>query len=194
MSNTSPRISLPAEAIAEFESVERSDWTDGIGLEELVDWINWVADRFRPDEIDESARTSQEFTQRSFRHYQTLGCIDKPERVGRKGVYRFRQYLQALLIRKLLWERVPSSQIVPLMKGRSNEELKRLLFEGIEIVPNRTRDKEPCVSRPSGHPDSWTRVPLGSGIELHFREGTSKPGPAEIGEIIENVRRYLESR
>lgn len=191
MSTNSRQISLPEAAIAQFDSVENSDWSEGVGLEELVDWINWVADRFRPEEIGDSTRSSQEFTTRSFRHYQTLGCIDKPERVGRKGVYRFRQYLQALLIRKLLWERVPSAQIVALMDGRSNEELKRLLFEGIKIVPGQGRETESSHSPALALPESWSRIELNPGVELHLKGDRPSLKNNEIEALLDRIRGIL---
>ena len=193
MSTRSRQISLPEAAIAQFDSVENSDWSEGVGLEELVEWINWVADRFRPEEIGDSTRSSQEFTARSFRHYQTLGCIDKPERVGRKGVYRFRQYLQALLIRKLLWERVPSAQIVALMDGRSNEELKQLLFEGIEIVPGQAQALSSSPAGSTGS-ESWTRLSLAPGMELHLRADRPALSPTEVEALLDRVREQLGSR
>lgn len=91
------------------------DWSEGVTLPELLDWINGVAARFRPDDVGADSRAGEEFTPRTFRHYQTLGCIDAPDRVGKRAVYRFRQYVQALLLRRLIWERLPSERIATIM-------------------------------------------------------------------------------
>ena len=124
------KIRIPESAIEELDQVEQIDWEEGVGLQELIDWINQIVERFRPDSINASARSSAAFTPRSFRHYQTMGCIDAPKRAGKSVNYGFKHYLQGLVIRKLLWEKVPSEQIAKLMAGKDTGELKRLLLEG----------------------------------------------------------------
>lgn len=162
-----------------------------MSLDSLVKWINWVAERFRPDEIGDSSRSSEDFTVRSFRHYQTLGCIDSPARVGRSARYYFRHYLQALLIRKLIWERVSSSQISRMMKERSNDELKRLLFEGVDIVSS---DGIPLLAEPPNHGiERWIRQQLTPEVEIHLMEPRSKLGPEEVSRVLEKIRALLES-
>ena len=191
MSTKIPKIRISQEAAFEFEVVERSDWSEGVSLESLVQWINWVAERFRPEEIGNSSRSSEEFTVRSFRHYQTLGCIDSPTRAGRSARYHFRHYLQALLIRKLIWERVSSAQIARMMEGRSSEELKRLLFDGIEIVSS---DGTPLSTDHSHQAaERWTRQPLTTGVEIHLMESRPKLEPKEVARVLEKIRALLES-
>ena len=189
MSTKRPAIRIPASAIREFEEVERMDWSEGISLNDLLEWINAVAARFRPDEIGVTSRASQEFSPRTFRHYQTLGCIDAPERVGKQAVYRFRHYVQALLLRKLIWERVPSEKITALMAGRSTAETKQLLFEGIEIVARKSRDGESAAASTTG--EAWKRIGIAPGIELHLRGDLPKPKPAELKQIIARLETAL---
>jgi len=179
VSQKHPAIRIPASAIREFEQVERMDWAEGISLIQLLAWINDVATRFRPDEIGVDSRASQEFSPRTFRHYQTLGCIDAPERAGKQVVYRFRHYVQALLLRKLLWERVPSERIAALMAGRGTAELKRLLFDGIEIVA-----RQGGSTTPPGSVGTWKRVAVAPGIELHLHGDLTKPKPAELKQLL----------
>jgi hypothetical protein len=62
------------------------------------------------------------------------GGVAAPERAGKQVIYRSHHFAQALVVRKLLWERVNSERLVELMAGRSTDETKRMLFEGIEIV------------------------------------------------------------
>lgn len=191
--HANPRIRIPQSAIEELEMVEQADWSVGIPLEVLLEWINDVAARFRPQEIDESARAGQEFTARTLRHYQTLGCIAPPRRQGKRAHYEFRHYLQALVLRKLLWERLPSEQIVRLMSGRSIEEYKQLLFEGIEIVPRRTASKDQAGGRqptPSG-PHVWTRHELADGIELALRRGRATLTQRQADQLMTAIRSLL---
>lgn len=183
-----PRIRIPESALEELAVVESWDWGGGIGLDELIGWINSVAARFRPDEIDESARASQEFTARTFRHYQTLGCIDAPKRDGRRAVYGFRHYLQGLLLRKLIWERVPSERIAALMRGRTVEEYNALLLEGIEIVPGASGAVERMPLRAA---TTWTRLALAEGVELHLEKDRPPLSEEELAEALARVRDLL---
>lgn len=174
-----PAIRIPAAAIRELEQVEQWDWSDGVSLTDLLEWINAVVARFRPDEIGADSRASQEFSPRTFRHYQTLGCIDAPERAGKQVVYRFRHYLQGLLIRKLLWERVPSEKIATLMAGRTTADYKQLLFQGIEIVARPSHSSASLVATPQAA-EAWKRIGVVPGVELHLRGDLPKPKPAEL--------------
>lgn len=179
---------VPAAALEEFEEVERRDWTEGLTLDELVEWVNVVAARFRPDEVGDDSRASRNLTPRTLRHYQTLGCIDMPARRGRRAVYRFRHYVQALLLRKLVWERMPSERIAALMAGRATEELKRLLFEGIEVIARGT-PAEP----PSGG-EMWFRIRIAPGVELAMQDGMENPGETALRGWMERVESSLRAR
>lgn len=183
MAASHSRIRIPESALRELEVVAQMDWSQGVSLDGLVRWVNAVADRFRPDEIGDSSRAGTGLTARSLRHYQTLGCIDKPQRLGRTAVYRFRHYLQALLVRKFLWEGMPSAQIVALMAGRSNADYKQLLLEGIEILPSRA-GHAPELQR-------WIRVPLAPGVELHYAVDQPPLEGLEIDAAAERVREVL---
>ena len=184
----SQRIRIPESAIAELEAVEETDWDEGIGLQELIDWINQVVERFRPDFINDNARSSAAFSSRSFRHYQTLGCVDAPKRAGKTVTYGFKHYLQGLVIRKLLWERVPSEQIATLMAGKDMGQLKKLLLDGIEVVAAGTDN---AVAKFPSERGTWNRVLLAPGIELHLEASRSVLGANEVTTILEKLRQHL---
>ena len=177
-------IKIPASAVRELEDVSRMDWSDGIALPELLHWINTVVARFRPDGIGGDSRAGAEFTPRTFRHYQTLGCIDEPGKDGKRAIYRFRHYLQGLVIRKLLWENIPSADISRLMAGRTTEQLKRLLLDGVEIIPK----SSPAEPQPSRQPESWKRTTVLPGLEIHLRDDLPKPRRAELDQWLEQIR------
>ena len=181
-------IRIPESAVREFDAVERMDWSEGVTLPELLDWINGVTARFRPDDVSADSRAGEEFTPRTFRHYQTLGCIDAPDRVGKRAVYRFRQYVQALLLRRLIWERLPSERIATIMSGRSTAELKRLLFEGIEVVP---RHSEATRQSQSAEAVTWKRISVVPGVELHVRSDLTRPRPREMNEWLARLEAAL---
>lgn len=183
-----PTIRIPAAAIRELEQVEQMDLAEGILLADLLEWINTVVARFRPDEIGEDSRASGEFTARTFRHYQTLGCIDAPQRVGRQVYYGFRHYMQGLVIRKLLWERVPSDRIAALMAGRTTPQLKQLLLEGVEIIPKHAAAAaDPMPSAP----EAWRRITIVPGLEIHLRGDLPKPKPSELNRLLTLIENAL---
>ncbi|MDF1861971.1 MAG: hypothetical protein P1U87_17265 [Verrucomicrobiales bacterium] len=182
------KIRIPESAMAELDAVEAMDWEEGVGLKELIDWINQIVERFRPDSINANARSSAAFTPRSFRHYQTMGCIDAPKRAGKSVHYGFKHYLQGLVIRKLLWEKVPSEQIVKLMAGKDTGELKRLLLEGIEIVAAGGRREGDTLATDGG---TWKRVVLAPGVELHLESSRRTLSKQEIDGIVKRVREHL---
>jgi 3-hydroxyacyl-CoA dehydrogenase len=78
-----------------------------------------------------------------------------------------------------------------MMKGRSNDELKRLLFEGIEFVSS---DGTPLSTNHSHQAaERWTRQELTTGVEIHIMEPRPKLGPKEIASVLEKIRALLES-
>ena len=191
MTKSKPIFRIPAEALEEFQLVEAMDWSEGVRLTDLVGWVNMVAERFRPAGIGEGTRASSEFSERTFRHYQTLGCIDAPERDGKQVVYRFRQYVQALLLRRLLWENLPSAAISTVMAGRTTAELKQLLLEGIEILPRSTgRTKSPPAD--AGR-EAWNRIVIAPGVELHLREGLKRPTEKQLRQWLRRVEDLLSN-
>lgn len=181
-------IRIPESALDEFNAVEAMDWSEGITLESMLDWVNYVAARFRPDEIGDSSRASAEFSARTFRHHQTLGCIDAPTKAGRQAVYGFRHYVQALLLRKFIWERIPSERIIDIMRARSTAELKHLLFRGIEIV---SRPPDDPTEAPPSSSEIWKRIGVIPGLELHLRSDLKKPRPGDLDGLLALIESAL---
>lgn len=180
-------IRIPEAALSELDQLEQINWGDGVGLEDLIAWINQIVERFHPGS-PAAGRSSAAFTTRSFRHYQTLGCIDPPKRAGKSVVYGFKHYLQGLVIRKLLWEKMSSEQIAALMAGKETGELKRLLLDGIAIVPaGGGEDAEPLPADAG----TWKRVVLGPGVELHLKTPRRALSPKEVEKVLERVREWL---
>ena len=187
----STKIQISEADITEFQMVENMNWETGVSLRELVEWINEVAERFQPGSTDRDARSSQNFTERSFRHYQTLGCIDAPRRVGRSAVYGFRQYLQALLIRKLLWERMSAEQISKSMVDKSNQEYKQMLFADIEVLPVPATKAQQSPAK-NTTPSQWTRHIVSKGIELHIEGNQAALNNAAKKQILSEIERLLD--
>jgi hypothetical protein len=182
---------LPERALREFEKIAQSDWKVGIPLTELLTRVNRVAEHLAPEDDGRNSRVKRAFTERSFRHYATLGCIDLPEKKGRRSFYGFRHFVEALLVRKLLWQRVPSEQIASTMSGRGTEELKRMFLGGIEVVARGGEDRNAQESPASGMVEMWKRVKLRPGVELHFRNDLPRLSETELVELVARLETAL---
>lgn len=180
-------IRIPETALSELDQMEKLDWGPGFGLDELVASINQIAERFLPDSPVVGVRASAAFTPRTFRHYQTMGCIDAPKRAGKSVVYGFKHYLQGLVIRKFLWEKMSSDQVAALMSGKDTAELKRLLLGGIEIVPAGGAKAD----QPPSDAGTWKRVALAPGVELHLESSRRKLSQEDVERVVRRVRDSL---
>ena len=119
-----------------------------------------------------------------------LHGIDAPERAGKSAVYGLRHFVQSLLVRKLLWVHLPAERIATLMAGRSTEEMKGMLFEGVEMV---ARDGAGEGNQECG-PDAvaiWKCVRVSPGVELHMRDDLPKPKPASLKKLLADLEAAL---
>ena len=187
---------LPAGALREFEKAAASEWGDGVPLAGLLTRVNRVAAQLITQEDGRHSRVKRLFTERSFRHYQTLGCIDPPEKGGHRALYGYRHLVQALLVRKLLWERVPSEQIAVVIAGRGTGEVEQMFLGGVSMVARTEGDRAAVASGTStpGPAETWRRIQVSPGVELHLRDDLKKPKPAELKQIVERLERALRRR
>lgn len=200
MNQSSPFSRLPDAALSEYTKMAKAGWQGGVSLFELLNRINDVAEVLLccdDQRRSQAGRVRRIFTERSFRHYQTLGCIDVPEKDGHWAKYGFRHFLQALLVRKLLWERVPARQIVTMLLGRGTDELERMLLGGVEIVARvggggggSGADGEDHGSA-AGPVERWNRVRVMPGVELHLNADLPRPKPAELRRLMELLEKAL---
>ena len=177
--------------ILAFKKVAAMGWDDGVSLDELLARVNRVAAKLLPAEEDGDSRISPTFLPRTFRHYVTLGCIDAGRREGRHVVYYYRHFLQALLLRRLLSERVPARRMPEIMAGRSNEETERMLLGGVEIVSRPGAGSVPAELTVGGGAAVWKRIGVAPGVELHLRENLSKPKPSALKELLVRLESAL---
>jgi len=181
-------IQIPPSALKELQQLENEDWS--VSAQELVDWVNHIAGRFLPANTpDKSGRVSENLSLRAMRYYHTLGCIDAPVREGREAHYGFRHYLQALLVRKMLWQRVPASTMADLLPGRTTDDYKNLLLEDIQLIakPGSTQSPRSSV----GESETWRRLRVCDGIELHLSEKITRIEGKSIPAILEKIEEAL---
>ena len=184
--------SISTAAARAFDEAERADWSQGVPLSELLDRINRVAERLLPDDRRDS-RVSRTFTPRSFRRYQTLGCIDAPQRDGQRVVYGFGHFVQALLVRKLLWGGMSAERIVVELDGLSSTGARALLFDRSEIA-TADADVEFEGGAPScGRGEAWTRFVVMPGIELHLQDDLPPLTSRQVEGLLVRIERVLRS-
>lgn len=181
-------IQIPPSALKELQQLEDENWS--VSAQDLVNWVNHAAERFLPlNEEDKSQRVSDSLGLRSMRHYQTLGCIDAPVREGREARYGFRHYLQALLVRKMLWQRVPSEKMAQILSSKTISEYKNLLLQGIELVVKPTTgDSSPAFVAGT---ETWKRLRISEGVELHLNQETGRLAPKSIPVLLEKIEAAL---
>lgn len=69
------------------------------------------------------------YSERHFGLYQTLCCADPAEKEGRRSAHGSRNFLQALLVRRLLWEWCRRRRSLGL-SGRGTGEAERMFLGG----------------------------------------------------------------
>jgi DNA-binding transcriptional MerR regulator len=191
-SSSQSKITLPVSALHELQDLEAIEWS--LPAHDIVSWVNEAVARYLPqDESAASGRVSQEFTLRTLRYYQTLGCIDAPQREGRAVHYGFRQYLQALLVRKLLWERMPAERIAQLLKSRSTSEYKEMLLDGIEIIARASGHQERDNKKSAQSAETWVRVSLASGLEIHLCPEVSEIKSSEMKSLLSGFEKAVRT-
>lgn len=139
------------------------------------------------------------------RHYTSCKLIDRPARIGREGRYGYRHLVQLLVVRRLLMEGYTAGAIYKLVYRMSTPELRALLEQGVHLQLNpppinpalaflqQVQDRSehrygepmrvsPSVSRrevpPPSHspqPESWKRIEVVPGFEVHIRDDFNFP-------------------
>jgi hypothetical protein len=174
--------------------LEHSDYS--YRMEDLVGLVNAAALRFLPLTDESDGRLKGGFTARTLRHYQTLGCLDSPELVGRVAIYRYRHYLQALLIRKLLFESFSSQQIKDFTANRTTEGLLELLMRNVEVEETPVR----CTYENqdlAGHvfvAEQWTELKLSPEITLKVRGPHSSLTDGQYKELLKQALAAIQSQ
>jgi len=201
MNITNPGRSVSLAVKAEFQNAVSADWGDGVLLPELLERVNRVASTFASGDDEAGAgegRVKKAFSERSLRHYQTMGCIDSPGKDGRRSIYGLHHFIQALLVRKLLWERMSSEQIVGVLEGQSSGDLAQMFLEGFDLVPKPASGTaeislDAAFSKKSStSAEVWKRLHVAPGVELHLHGGFPVLSKAVVKHLVAQITRALE--
>jgi hypothetical protein len=190
-------LSIDALLMAETARDSQDDWRNHrMPIRDLLVRINRASAQLLKDgeyKNEGDGRVRKSLSERSFRHYQTLGYISAPFKFGRRAVYGRHHFLQALLIRKLLLCRLTSLQVATVMRGKSSDDIRRLLVTTPDLMTWVGREKaRHRRAAPAKQPDTWRRIRLASGVEIHIRAELPAIKQAEVKrltEVFESVLR-----
>ena len=149
--------------------------------------------------------------ERTIRYYMAEGLVQTPEeRQGTASVFGYLNLLQLLTVKKLQAEHLPIRKIRELVAGKSEQELETLL--GIGSTAKKSRETEAkrylesllaptpmldaapppkqAATAPPPQTDqsqSWQRVEIEPGLELHIRSDYAPPTSARTKSLLEKA-------
>jgi DNA-binding transcriptional MerR regulator len=149
--------------------------------------------------------------ERTIRYYMAEGLVQTPEeRQGTASVFGYINLLQLLTVKKLQAEHLPIRKIRELVAGKSEHELETLLGIG-STAAKKSREteakrylesllaptsapptaplKEAAVPPPqqTDQSQSWQRVEIEPGLELHIRSDYAPPTSARTKSLLEKA-------
>lgn len=148
--------------------------------------------------------------ERTIRYYMAEGLVQTPEeKQGTASVFGYVNLLQLLTVKKLQAEHLPIRKIRELVAGKSEQELETLL--GIGSTAKKSRETEAkrylesllaptpvpeavppklAAAAPPPQTDqsqSWQRVEIEPGLELHIRSDYAPPTSARTKSLLEKA-------
>ena len=179
-------------------------------LDRFVEVTNDLLSQFLPSQ-GSGGRGQEPVNPRLVRYYTTQGWLDRPLKQGREARYTYRHLLQLLVLRRLLAEGYSASSIAGLIDGQGPGVLENILQGGAQLTLEAAnpalaflaeiRDRqERSASAPSpGSPapppspaETWTRLPLTDGLELHLRSDFRPPAtPAQRDRLLQRIADHL---
>ncbi len=114
---------------------------DSYGLSEFVAAIRHHARRYGIGEVD--GGVLDELKERTVRHYQSLGVIDRPEKTGREARYAKRHLLQMLVaLRARASTGISLRALAGNLTAMQDEALTDLLVNGVQVSFRRAPTSE----------------------------------------------------
>jgi DNA-binding transcriptional MerR regulator len=145
--------------------------------------------------------------ERTIRYYMAEGLVQTPEeKQGTASVFGYLNLLQLLTVKKLQAEHLPIRKIRELVAGKSEQELETLLGIGStkksretdakrylesllapSSAPAAAPLKQAAPSPPTDQSQSWQRVEIEPGLELHIRSDYAPPTSARTKSLLEKA-------
>ena len=148
--------------------------------------------------------------ERTIRYYMAEGLVQTPEeRQGTASVFGYINLLQLLTVKKLQAEHLPIRKIRELVAGKSEQELETLLGIGstaakksreteakrylesllapTPVPASAPRVEQAAPPQQTDQSQSWQRVEIEPGLELHIRSDYSPPTSARARSLLEKA-------
>jgi hypothetical protein len=126
---------------------------------------------------------------RSVRFYVSTGLIDRPEGTGTAATYHYRHFLQLLAVKIRQREGQTLDVIRGELRGMTGDALERRIAQS--LAPTLGSGAHTAVQREDDVEQTWRRVVVADGIELHVRDGTPAARESAIVAMREAVRAAL---
>ena len=86
-------------------------------------------------------------------------------------------------------ERLPTEQIDLLLVDRNIVELERMFLSGVEMVPKIAGHDPVSIEKASELMETWGRVRLATGIELHIQTNIAQLKPTELRKVMSQMEK-----
>jgi DNA-binding transcriptional MerR regulator len=126
---------------------------------------------------------------RAVRFYVASGLIDHPEGKGTAATYHYRHLLQLLVIKIRQREGQTLDTIKTEMHGVTGDSLEKRVAQS--LAPALGAGADTAVSHDDDPPESWRRIGVVDGIELHVRHDSPAARDDAVVAIREAVRAAL---
>ncbi len=152
---------------------------DAFTLDELLAEVGQLVTSLGLLGVQKDNRVSDLPDVRTVRYYTSLGLVDRPQIVGRQGIYGRRHILQLLAIKALQTLSLPLQEIQAKLYGLSDLELEGLTAA---IAGQRRAQSDEFQSRPV----LWREIVVAPGLKLMVEDGWS---PETDTEAVLNMMR-----
>ncbi len=150
MSNSSPNPGSSHTSLREVKAAG-GRW----GLDEFVEVVNSLVERYLPASRSFNIKLRDAFNPRLVRYYATFGLISPPEREGKEARYHYGHLLQALVIRRLLFEGYTAPVLLKMLAGKTEADYEAMLAGGVSMaaaaVPREEVDGHIAAAGPPEH-------------------------------------------
>ncbi|MBX9948879.1 MAG: MerR family transcriptional regulator [Candidatus Obscuribacterales bacterium] len=146
---------------------------DAFTLEELLTEVGKLVTSLGLLGVQKDNRVSDLPDVRTVRYYTSLGLIDRPQIVGRQGIYGRRHILQLLAVKALQTLHLPLQEIQNKLFGLSDAEL-----EGLTAAISGQR-KAAMRDEVLPRPVLWREIVVAPGLKLMVEDGWSPESDAD---------------
>ncbi|MBA3992009.1 MAG: hypothetical protein C0469_00685 [Cyanobacteria bacterium DS2.3.42] len=156
---------------------------DAFTLDELLAEVGKLVTSLGLLGVQRDNRVSDLPDVRTVRYYTSLGLVDRPQIVGRQGIYGRRHILQLLAIKALQTLQLPLQEIQAKLYGLTDAELEGLTGAIASQTKPVQRDEQ------QSRPVLWREIVVAPGLKLMVEDGWSPESDSEA--VLSMIRAAL---